>query len=79
VGGEGIQLTYTTSSPALTASDIYKSVVPLHDLLVDIEELNGFSLCWIGSRTAKSIILYACGTYILYFNHFPFRRDSKHP
>ena len=34
-------------------------------LLEDVEALDGFSLCWVGSKTAKKVIVYACGMYIV--------------
>ena len=47
--------------PALTTDETYKSNVIAQGLPVDIQDFDGFKLCWLGARDAKQVIVYTCG------------------
>ena len=58
-----IQLTILKESrpPKVTTEETYKNNVTAHGIPVDVEQFDGFSLAWIGSRNAKQMVLYSCG------------------
>ncbi|RDW59203.1 hypothetical protein BP5796_12127 [Coleophoma crateriformis] len=48
-------------APMVSTDETYKNVVAAEGLPVDVESLDGYKLCWLGPRTGKKVIVYACG------------------
>lgn len=48
-------------APARSTEETYKKVFAENDAPVDVEALDGYSICWIGPRTAKAVILFMHG------------------
>jgi hypothetical protein len=55
------RLIFNHRIPGRPTEEVYETVVTAADLPKDIEAIDGLNLCWIGSRTAKSAIVYVCG------------------
>ena len=48
--------------PGRPTEEVYEAIVTEAGLLKDIEPIDTLNLCWIGSRTAKTVLVYFCGT-----------------
>lgn len=49
------------SPPSRSTEETYRKVATENGVTVDVEKLHGYSLGWLGPRTAKSIIMYIHG------------------
>lgn len=61
--------------PTTTTDETYKKHIASEGISEEIETLDGFSLCWLGSKTAKKVILYVHGGALMmsaYDTHIKF-------
>lgn len=54
-------LTFNRAPPTGDTEETYKKVLAENEFPVDVEKFDGYSLGWIGPRTAKAVILYMHG------------------
>ena len=60
-GKELFGLLSSARPPKLKTEETYKAVIAKAGLPEDVELFDDYSLCWVGPRTAKSVIVYTCG------------------
>ncbi|TVY41874.1 putative steryl acetyl hydrolase [Lachnellula subtilissima] len=51
----------SVAAPSRDTEETYRKVLAENEIPIDVEKFDGYSLCWIGPRTAKAVILFMHG------------------